>query len=1023
MWAHRPGRLNLILNLIGRRRGGAVFLFRCSVLTLSLFIAGPAILSARGQQGDVLTRADELIAEKRYNDALNLLVPYARETPRDFDAAQKRIRQILFAKDTYNAIAKDVLDELEKPEPDPQRIVELTDKMIEVDPQRRDETMEFINKTRSVALFRANQGRLERILNEGKALVEKGSYTEALRTYSTGLPIYQAEFFSGPYGATMQNRVRQNINNINANIGAVASAANALEEAVNALAALSGQGIEPQNLTVYRNAYTRLSTEMDRFTSLRNTFADADAAFREDLIQLRKNFPQEGDRNFLAFATRLMEGRPENTDGILRAFDTIWNKAIPRARDLLDQKSIAVFAASVNDAGQQEYGKLGTRSETIREYGSFPVDLVIRWGRYDRGQKVTLFNQAVPAGEAGNFLKFRAFAESSPQWRTLGQLGARYLVAPNQDTVVLWRSGRNGDELIRTEQSTIATLRQIRTDAQTLLSTIQRDGTEYRNQETRYPNSGSLAYINGISQATNDLINLINISEETSSNRRFIIANGLMETRVGAREDEFKQGSDFFQGTQRGNYLAKYPTRAADILTRMDGALDADRQAVQNLMNLYNAEPAETAGSQQIRSLREEAAAIQTRLERTRSQGRNMATMARSQSADAERLRREGDRLFSEAQSALSRNDFDTAQNRIERSATAYDQSLEREDDEATWNKRNMAVPNLDSAIAEALNRDVLRQVAELINQIQNSYYGGEFDQAERLLTRAQNTWKKTQSMDNPDLVYWAGMIQLGIRSGTTIPRTAPLYAEMSQLLSDARKNYENGRVQITSSPTEARRKLNNAKANIEKIKLVYPMNKDAGILDLLIDQVLDPNFTATLNTRIDNAIARTRSGARSAQIQAVNDLRIYADVFPKFTNWEPIIRRAEEDAGLRLPPPTAQAIAEAQQIVDRAGPIIASGNIDRIREIQGELSRAMTLDPGNQKARELFTQSVTRIQRGTTVLDFEADRLFLQASQAITQNNPIRARQLLGEIYGRNPNYRYIDKVVTLQRRVDSML
>ena len=469
-------------------------------------------------------------------------------------------------------------------------------------------------------------------------------------------------------------------------------------------------------------------------------------------------------------------------------------------------------------------------------------------------------------------------------------------------------------------------------------------------------------------------------------------------------------------------YLAKYPTRAADLLTRMDAAYETDRQALQTLVGQYNAESTVFAGSPQIRSLQEEAAAMLGRVDNVRSQGRSMAAMARSQSADAANLRREGDRLLSEARAAFARSDFETALRRLESASTAYDRSLDQEDDEETWRKRLSEIPSLNTIIVEAYNRDIIRQVDELVDRIENTYYSNDFDQAEQLLSRAENLWKITQTIENPKLTHWAGMIQLGLRAGTTIPPTAPLYAEMSQLLSDARKNFEDGRILILTSLSEGRQMLNNAKASIHKVKLVYPMNSEAGILDLRIDEVLDEKFRDTLDAKIQTARTRARTGNPSQRIQAVNELRNFRTVFPDHTNWDPIIRQAEEDAGLRRPAPTPQQIQEAQQIVNSVRDIIRSGNINRIQETLPQLQRAMTLDPNNREANDLFRDVTTRISRSTTILDPEGERLFQQAFQALTQNNPIRAEQLLREIYARNSDYRFIEKVANLQRRVDSV-
>jgi hypothetical protein len=358
----------------------------------------------------------------------------------------------------------------------------------------------------------------------------------------------------------------------------------------------------------------------------------------------------------------------------------------------------------------------------------------------------------------------------------------------------------------------------------------------------------------------------------------------------------------------------------------------------------------------------------------------------------------------------------------VDQSARAYDESLDREYDEATWNMRNNQLDELSKTISRLFNEEVMRQVTELVSQIQDYYYSSEFERAEQAISRAQNIWRQTQSEPNPSLVYWTQMIAEGIRSGRNIPPTAPLYAEMSQLLSDARRNFEEGSALYPSR--EGERRLNSAKQNIDKVKLVYPMNEDAGILGLRIDSLLDPNFIVTLNTRVNGFINTTKNGTAGARIQAVNDLRNYRVVFLEYRNdWDPIITQAEIDAGLRRRPPTAAEIAEAQDIVNRAERIIAGNDIEAIKTIMVELDRATRLNPDNRRAKTLFDEGTRKVMISQLVLDREAEQLFQAASAALQQNNAIRAQQLLREIYARNPLYRYVTKVQTLQIRVDTAL
>ncbi|MDR2470881.1 MAG: hypothetical protein LBD09_02070 [Treponema sp.] len=1029
MWQNRPRRRN-------RPRAPSTGAsperaLRRTVLFLTLlFLVFPCF--GQGRESDVLSRADELIAQKHYNEALSILVPYAQENPADFERAQIRIRRIVRVREEYNTRVQELLKEMESETPRDPVIVEMTNYLLALDPERVAETHDIIARLREVALFKSNQRWLARILDQGQAQIRDGRYTDALRTYTEGFAIYRDEFFRSGFGQDLENRARQGVGNVEGNIAAVGSAANTLRDAVNTLENMASWGIEPRNLADYRAAYTRLGTEMDRITALRNSYAGTDTAFREDLLRLRRAHPELADRNFLAFAVRLMEGRPnDDRDGILGVFDALWNQEIPRARNILDAKARTVYLAAVNEAGAREYGSVGRRAEAMEAYAGFPADLESRWNRYDTGSgKETVFNQTVPAGEAGNYLRFRTLAQTGPYWAVLGQLGGRLNAVQERDTLALWRAGGDADELIRAEDATALALRQIRLDARALLESIGRETAETRGLGSRYPNGGFIEYIDGINAAVSALTGSVVQMEDLSAVKRYTIANGQMAGRLAAREGEFREASELFRGrptdkpAEKGeNYLARYPTRAAALFTRMDGSLEQDRQTMTALLGRYAADAPEIAQSERVRALREEAAALQTRLENTRTQGRNSGAVSAALSADARNLRQEGDRLFAEAQAALARNDFDTAENRVERAGTAYFNSLEREDDEETWNKRQVLVPNLNTAIAARLNEEVIRQVTELTEQIRDAYYGGDFDRAEQNISRARNVWKRTHPEgEHPDLAYWQSMITIGLRSGRHIPVTAPLYAEMSQLLSEARRNYEEGRRRIQASRTEGTRYFTAALQNIQKVKLVYPMNEEAGILDLRVEREMNPGaFEAAYREKYNTAMNRNSSGGANTRMEALNDLRNLRALNEGFTNWDAVIRQAEINAGLRPPDPTERDIQEAAEIAARARPVVASRNIDQIKRIQPELERAMKLNPNNREARDLFNSAARLIYAGGLVLDVESERLYQQAFQALNQNNFTRARLLINQIYARNPEYRSMPKMISIEQRARS--
>jgi hypothetical protein len=1003
-----------------------------AVIIASLFMAAPVIY-AKGQQDEALTRADQLIKEKEYDKALSVLSDYARKNPGKFEQVQSRIRKILAVREQYNSTAQALLNETEKAAPSDSRILSLTNRLNDLDPNRITETQELLGQIKDIALFKSYQKRLEEILAQGQRQISRREYTDALKTYASGMDIYQEDFFNSGYGQIMESRVRQGINSLTSNINPFEQNMNSLLAALRELENMANQGTEPQNLASYRTAYNKFGAEADRFIALRNIFSGADTVFRDNLAQLRSTDPRMADRNFLAFASRLVGGRTEGTrDGMLGVFDALWNQAMPRARELIEAKALAVYASVNNEVTAGNFARVESRAEVLAGYAGFADDLEIRWNRYDQdAPKVTVLSQTVPVNQADNYLKYRALKDTAPYWQRLGQLGIRLNAVAQRDTLRLWRNGENVAELVRTERITTGTLRQIRQDLQALTNNLQQGTAAYRNLENTFLSSDGIKYVNQITAAVSALTKRASEREYNSAIVQYTIANELIKTRIKEREAELAQGSGLLEGVQKEGYLAKYPTMAAEILTRTETSIEADRQALQTLLNQYNEESQDVKESAQFNTARQEAVTLQTSLEDTRTRARNVNATARSQAAQADSLRREGDRILSEAQIAMNRADFETAQERISGAGTAYDRSLALEDDNATRNKRDTALMNMQTQIAARLNEDVIKRVEEIIPQIREAYLGNDFDRAERLITQAQNTWRLTQTIDNPDIVYWQGMIRAGMRTGRTIPATAPLYAEMSQLLSDARKNYEEAQKILSSSRNEGLRRLTAARTNIEKVKLVYPMNEEASLLGLRIEQQMDPAaFAKAFAERVRIAIEGTRRG--NNRIQAYNDLLNLRSINPQFdlrsinsqyAGWQSVIDQAAVDAGLRQAPPDPAAVAEAQNIVERNRSIITSRNQERMDEARNELSRAVRLDPNNAEARRLFNDASRILSAGSDILDSEAERLYQQASQALVQNNGARALMLINQIYARNANYRLNKRMITLERRARDIL
>ena len=224
---------------------------------------------------------------------------------------------------------------------------------------------------------------------------------------------------------------------------------------------------------------------------------------------------------------------------------------------------------------------------------------------------------------------------------------------------------------------------------------------------------------------------------------------------------------------------------------------------------------------------------------------------------------------MAESRAALSRQNFDLARERLQRAGERFDFSLSIQDSASLRADRDRRLLALSAEITKTENEVVVRDVRRLITSARQLYFDGVFDKAEDSLLQAQNRWKTTNVNDEPEVSYWLTLVRgaLSIKTGRTIPTTAPLFAEMSQLLSFALQYFEEGRDLLASrKKVEAVRKFDEAKKKIQEVKIVFPINREASLLSLRIEQLTDPDtFSSSFRRKVSDAQAKLKDRPNEA--------------------------------------------------------------------------------------------------------------------------------------------------------------
>ncbi|MDR0876853.1 MAG: hypothetical protein LBN21_02280 [Treponema sp.] len=993
------------------------------------------VLYAGGKPDQALSRADTLIGEKQYDQAIQILTDFMKRNPDRFDQAQVRLKRIVNIRGEFNSIADELLDTVVNEPGNVEKILALTTRLEELESAGNPGVQSFIARTRALAQFNYNRDRLERILAEGRILIDQGNFQGALTAYAGGLDLYLSDFYEAGYGEVVENRVNRGIADINSGIEAFP----AITRPLNDIAAeITRAGQQNAPVIQVEAIYNRMVPSLDRIISFQSILYETAGYFDDQLAQFQQADSTLGDRSFLSFASRLIRGRTGEPvqEGMLGAVEGYWNSVVLRAETTVAALADQNYAAGMSAVNSGEYTASRNRFETTAGYLKYPVALIEKRRELTAGGNPPvrfLFGESVVEEKAGEFLKYQSMNQTASYLIAAADLGNQYSqsIRTESHTVESWLNGTTGADAAMLQET------QIRQNAASLAGRIDAlladiaAGTEnLRN----FDEPDILVYADDAQSVAASLRSLTASRERLSAIRYYTIADGELAKHLNSRRSEFEEGNALVQGISGSAAgegpaaVEHYPTEGLAILARMDQAIIENIRTGNELLTRYRGEQGAILDGGEIEALQVQTQNTIRDITALRTRGQGIAAAARTQIAQAETFRFDGDRLFREAQAALTRNDFDTARDRLQRATERFNASLgiqETQSLRTEWDTRLVALGN---DITRIENEIVVRDVRELVNSARSSYFAGNFERAEDQLVRAQNRWRRTNVGDDTEVQYWLRLVRgaLSLQSGRTIPATAPLYPEMSQLLSEAKKNYDEGvRLFNAGRRQEGIARFNEARRKLDDVKLMFPLNQEAGILILRMDQVTDPGaFDASFQTRLNEAISGTKgTSTRRNRIEAFADLQDLAEINPRYPRIQNVIAQAEIDVGLRPPPPNPRDLARSVELTAAAQRIM-DGNIRAQFEVaMAQLDEAITLNPSNAQATRIKDWIQTQMGGGdTSILDSNSEAEYQRAVREYQQGNNFTALAIVQQLL-QIPRNRSSSKVLELQKRIQSIL
>ena len=997
--------------------GSAIYCFFACFL---LFVSITPVFGKGNKEPD-LSKADSLIAAREYDEATLVLSDYIRRYPDKFELAHERLKRIYQIRDEFNRLADQLIYMLINDPDNPQKILDITLRLRELENDNSPLMISFVLRAQEIAQFNVYRNQLRDILAAGRTFLDRGDGAGAMQIYSNGMGLMKNEFFAAGFGARTEREVQQVTENINSVVSTFRPDTSQIELIVGNLTRAINAGQTSQvteqlnNLTLVTNDFAKRKQE------LYNSVNTIDRILEE----LRAADPGMGDRNHLAFLTRIIHGRvgEDIQEGMLGAFDVAWRNSVGSVVDVITANIESIFTTSLSSFKSGEYSNVASviaRNESFINLSPVFFERNRQFQASGEPLTISLYGNVVLYDDIPEYLKIISLREASNTILQASNIALRLVI--DRSSLTSWQEGKISlDDALSLEQRTRNNIAGMRGEFESIRGNAvaaDQDISQYHD----YP------HLKDAITAIDNLASTFTVEERMSAQRYYTIESVFIERNLASRKERLANGRSLLDGQSRvgadgTTTVYRQPAEALEIFTALLSEISADIERGDSVLAQFGKEQREVASTTEVVSLRNRYQTAYNELNSLRSQLSALSETARGRTSLAESHRLEGERLFREAQAAFNRQDYATARNNVNLAAERFGSSLELQESpsiRATWN----SMMELSSAIAAAEKERVIAEVGVLLNTAIDQYSAGNFQQAENNLMRAMQRWADTNTEEHADVVYWLGLVRGGTsaRTSRVINPTEPLYPEMSQLLSQAQRNYDEGiRLINAGQRTQGLAKFTEARAQTREVKLMFPVNQQAGLLDLRMDQFTDPvAFNASFEQRLRTAVNSVRN---QRSLEAYADILNLAEINPNYPNIRNEIIEAEYILVIRQRPANPANIARSKELTASARSIYDRNLTAQLPFALTQAEEAIRLDRNNIDAVILRERINLRITGAPDLIFSPEDEQRYQSTLREFQagNYLVAFREV--EILWQNTRYRSIPKLIDLRQRIHGVV
>lgn len=968
-----------------------------------------------------LKEIDAMIADTDYTEALIELSNYLAAYPDELDFVQKRIDKIMKARQQYLVLANQLIDVMEREPENAQKKLEIIAQLETVEKNPTEEQLSFIRQAKIAAQFTYYRAQFRRIVEESEQNVDKGEYSQAVSKIQKGFDMYREEFYDeNPKSVT--DNVTAIVTRINQGCRDYTVIQDRLRNTYNAFV----NAVKSGNYRDASNTFTNFNNEMQNLANIRNkVYADANS-LRDIFTRLQRQNPELTEASYLPFIFRFTLGlESSNKSGIIGAMDTQFRNYVegvkPVIYTVVANNDIGKIDSSNVAAVRQEdlpnakltaitnFSDLGITVNSMYRMVNFDRKYDYSYPEYVRSME---YSKTVVSNLAESYSVLKKYQDTNDTLRKIEKPQDAVAGIRSQDSYAarMIACSKEYDQCAQKAENLLnaAWFRNYKDQ----ISAVQKNKTDGQSGILEYRILDD--YYSLLNRTLYDVCTKASQFQWKETAAYFASASNDI---VKYYQEEYKKADELL--------AARYPQEARELIAKTDRELNADAQTLVQCRDTLMKSPVDKSTYTQ-----EEKAVFDGVAKMNSFKASSASTTAKctEEILLSQRAINEAELRYNQAVTAYRRADYTAARKNIELSSAKYKEAFDHQESDSLRQESDKKLLALGQEINDAENKLVVAEVRKLKTQAKNEYYNGNFEKSESLLAQAKSRWAVTNGdEEDEEIKNLLALVEtaLSMKTGRVIPPTAPLYPEMSQILSIAHQYYDKGSSLIKKGKRdEGIELLTQAKKKLQEVQLVYPLNQEASLLTLRIDQLIDPeSFNEMFEQKINAARQNYKVAGR--QQQAYTDLLDLREIRPTYPGLNALIDQVEIEIGVKQKPVDNSAIVKSQSLTREAQAIVnAAGNNEaQLRNALDKLNQALALNQNNDQAILLKDRvQVSLGGRASVVLSSADEAMYQKAIQELQKNNIVGAYSLVEQLLQKPANRRSA-KVLDLQKKVKALL